>query len=1200
MREKMLAINSQNIYAKNTEKIMVDAQPRVEEKEVFSGKNQALAKTEEAQKAAEKAIKEAAQGKLAKAKGLSLPKEANPEEATAAEAAPKVEITAYFPQPPSNPAVYKEAQVSYETLGRKPLETIDTTRILKCYMRLKSVAEAQGENNLLFLSEIKRELENRGVNPNAVYQASKEAYTAALRQEWRKRLTDEEKRNPDVLSSIELAAEQGLMPKITPREKVLAHSELSDKERIEEAEKILRRSLSEEEKEAILEAHYAGSGEKSVDGNPAGVYNYTREQLAQKAEILKAAGFTKEQRRTLVEAGIAAEPIDATGITHTALTPIISQLETEARHLRDKEFDPDDLGKYISRVEGLIDRGGVFTTPDDLQQALTLIDRLKPRRIEAYRKEYERRKAERPEGLWQTLKEEDFELLRSDEYEDGKYKNLDKFVNKWFDTLYAAAGTRDASQSPAFTAVSRADEEASVFLSSIEARLGAREEEKQERREKNAKKLEYLSDLFETRIRLLTMNSAISSKSIESIQKGSYGLRAHGLLKGVSLDRGYTGALFNRMTELLEDERLKSMRGHMTPDLTNKIQDMVIAESLALGEKGVGLHAGKSRADIERAVRSAYDMLVCSQRMHIIAARGKELFRADAFFSDAGAAFKAFNPKTFVSEKWGIFTPTDQRFLREVMEKSLIDEWLEEKRETYPELTLTDEQRKELGDLLFKTMDSPPDFFSSGWRIKGMKDQLQNYFTYRAFVVEAQARGLNPQMLTRGEWDDFKQRLRHENDGQKIREIMRITKSQAEDFGLFIRLKTASGSERLAYWEKIQKYRPEEIIRLLREKYKPEEMDKVNEAIFHGIEYTDERGDRIKIKSYDDFKEKFGASLRTIRELGFQRFEQIDFANITDQQAQDVLLGEEKKQLVREVYQRMQNYISANKIVYVREHGKLTSKGSVIDKDCRFADLYDKTLVTDDILLERLEVLDQPQRNSGMIELSRLWSSDLGGDGFVRNMNDLASAHAYTDELVGFVKETNEEEKFKHAEAAASKASDYNGRGGQAKALRHTIIPYMWASMPPGFYDTLGIKQLPFRIKMTKIEDIYGPHAKPLTQDERREMLDKIETRLEAAIQNELDQLQFELEENKRKLQNLDPLAVDYEEQKEKLEHAIGEYPKEVREARERGLRYRHSAEKLLQVRTRDLFRQKAITLLIFLMLAGLAEGVKMLQPGKG
>lgn len=76
-----------------------------------------------------------------------------------------------------------------------------------------------------------------------------------------------------------------------------------DKERLTKARKILKNLskeevfLTQEQENAILEAHKIGEGKGSI-------YNYSRAQIREKAEILNKAGFTKEQRRVLMEAGI--------------------------------------------------------------------------------------------------------------------------------------------------------------------------------------------------------------------------------------------------------------------------------------------------------------------------------------------------------------------------------------------------------------------------------------------------------------------------------------------------------------------------------------------------------------------------------------------------------------------------------------------------------------------------------------------------------------------------------------------------------------------------------------------------------------------------------------------------------------------------------------------------------------------------------
>ena len=87
---------------------------------------------------------------------------------------------------------------------------------------------------------------------------------------------------------------------------------LEDGPRITEAESVLGRTLTAEEKQAILDAHYIGL--KDIDGNllplaeRRGFGTYTRADIRQKAEQLFGAGFSREQVRTLMERGIAGAP----------------------------------------------------------------------------------------------------------------------------------------------------------------------------------------------------------------------------------------------------------------------------------------------------------------------------------------------------------------------------------------------------------------------------------------------------------------------------------------------------------------------------------------------------------------------------------------------------------------------------------------------------------------------------------------------------------------------------------------------------------------------------------------------------------------------------------------------------------------------------------------------------------------------------
>ncbi len=75
---------------------------------------------------------------------------------------------------------------------------------------------------------------------------------------------------------------------------------LSDAQRISEASELLGRKLKAYEAKQILDAHKVGNGRAG-----AGYFNYTPEEIAEKARILEA--FTPDERRLLMERGIVGQ-----------------------------------------------------------------------------------------------------------------------------------------------------------------------------------------------------------------------------------------------------------------------------------------------------------------------------------------------------------------------------------------------------------------------------------------------------------------------------------------------------------------------------------------------------------------------------------------------------------------------------------------------------------------------------------------------------------------------------------------------------------------------------------------------------------------------------------------------------------------------------------------------------------------------------
>lgn len=147
----------------------------------------------------------------------------------------------------------------------------------------------------------------------------KQAYARVLWGAVNKNKEDKgEQIKADELSTQKHAIEIGALPEVrfelerglVPKEVVNFNSQLGDEERVQEVESLLRVSLTEEQKEAFIRAHNFGVGQKGKDGNEARVFNYTEEQIAEKARILHTF-FTRDQRRLLMEAGLAGNGNDA-------------------------------------------------------------------------------------------------------------------------------------------------------------------------------------------------------------------------------------------------------------------------------------------------------------------------------------------------------------------------------------------------------------------------------------------------------------------------------------------------------------------------------------------------------------------------------------------------------------------------------------------------------------------------------------------------------------------------------------------------------------------------------------------------------------------------------------------------------------------------------------------------------------------------
>jgi len=175
----------------------------------------------------------------------------------------------------------------------------------------------------------------------------------------------------------------------------------------------------------------------------------------------------------------------------------------------------------------------------------------------------------------------------------------------------------------------------------------------------------------------------------------------------------------------------------------------------------------------------------------------------------------------------------------------------------------------------------------------------------------------------------------------------------------------------------------------------------------------------------------------------------------------------------------------------------------------KFEDVYARTLLVDDAFLDLLE--KQPE---GITPLSGVWTSEVAGDGLVRNFKDTEHAINAHNALLKFIKEVDGTKKSEQAIIFAEETSQYNGQVSRAECIRYTIGSFLGMSEKGYWWDVLGVSKLPFRKAMSEVERIYGPAAKPLGQDDLRLAIDNIRTYLISAgtkpeeVKNHLGELE--------------------------------------------------------------------------------------------
>lgn len=561
---------------------------------------------------------------------------------------------------------------------------------------------------------------------------------------------------------------------------------------------------------------------------------------------------------------------------------------------------------------------------------------------------------------------------------------------------------------------------------------------------------------------------------------------------------------------------------------------------------------------IVRAVNVAYDVYGVSQQQAVTAARGRGLDENSSYrwFSDSQSIFDMFNIEEFLTNKWGTFNHAQMEFLKRIK----LDLARHEAKGVDTS-KMTEDQLEELGTRLFRDLFAVPDFFSSSWRIQGTLDQIQEvelYHAYNAKIAEDILQGANrfrsgsePESELKAKVEAERVRIEAEINGENLSNVQKenkrkelwnkyliskefslndrelylsrfnfnpaqktvialAAKEKAEGLALFMRVKAADGKNstevaenRTAAWEKIKDLRPEEIIKLVRErKGKIGEFSQLDEIdkIFkdRGIldeHRTDDSGRDVKIRAHDVFRRDYLPVLSIIREEALHSSppQAVNFKNLSPEQKAKI------NQALRKDENDGFDYADRVKLLYEDMGGFIDRKGIVkrFVTSSEYEDLYTRVLNVDDTILEQLEVLPE-NMGEKKLRVSEHWSAENGADALFRTFGDLAAGQQAGNKLVAFFEvEGVKDEYSKLALEFAHFIKQYNGLDGAAKGFRYTFGSYLLVAEQNYLADLTGLGKLPFRLNSSDIEKIFGHGVEPQTREELLKTMDHIRGHLE-------------------------------------------------------------------------------------------------------
>lgn len=778
-------------------------------------------------------------------------------------------------------------------------------------------------------------------------------------------------------------------------------------------------------------------------------------------------------------------------------------------------------------------------------------------------------------------------------------RELDEDPIAWLDSqfgqIYNLSRLGNELDSPALQRAQTEVQEASAYLLKKFGKFrkeGIKNAKDVDQANQDSKLLLEFNETFMIRLNLIFARTAIDQRNMEQIQGAVGRLRTLGFAGAQAFDNGAVGAMYNRMEAMLGNLRLAEggREHHLNPMSLNKLQERTVDEQIKLAKEGVGIFADKYKdilldpkkrlnaddvlkREITRSVRTAYDILVVSQRVAIVAARGNYRGDRQQYFSDNGGAFAVFNLEQMTINKWDLLNHEEQEFFDFLKLDMAINN-----KKGVDVSGLTREQLLDLGGRLFRDLYVVPDFYSSSWRMNGMRDQLGRVIQYKAEndkmiekLIEdpnftpADERLVELQRQMRADKESYMKAWDERNPSNRIlpgdrqiaqRQFSRqmfekvLTRDQRElclrvltpddmmdvitvaikkagtqlgkevgDFALFVQLKQSLGhlghrsgspeeireetrNYRIEVWEKIQKFKTEDVIQLIRGRARPdiytEDYNNLRElyTLFEkndpelGV-LTNEQKELQKtggieaFHTYDRFIEKYGSVIQAVRQDAMRNSltgpEQVDMTNLNPRQIEMVnrMLGNGAAVTLQNIYKDMNKFINRHGIVkeLVTSH--------------KYIDLYNRVINVEDVMLDTLESIPE---NASFQKLSDYFTAESGADALKRNFNDIGNAVNAGNAFIKFITTEDKEGRFKESKVMKGAVEAYNGRGNGAEVMRFTYGTELLYSLQYYWVNMLRLGALPLRKPTSVKQEHYGIGAKSLTREDVRGDLDHHKT----------------------------------------------------------------------------------------------------------